>query len=65
MTAMLAAAIQLLTGATLYAKNLFRPILAPHMTDQQVAKLAKIMVLVLTSGAVVLAIYSSTSLVSV
>ena len=64
LTAMVPAAIQLLTGATLYAKNLFRPILAPSMTAQQVAKLAKVMVLVLTSGAVVLAIYSSVSLVS-
>jgi len=36
----------------------------PGMTDQQVAKVAKIMVLVLTSGAVVLALYSSMSLVS-
>jgi SSS family solute:Na+ symporter len=64
LTAMVPAAIQLLTGATLYSKNLFRPILAPGMTDPQVAKLAKIMVLVLTSGALVLAIYSSKSLVS-
>jgi solute:Na+ symporter, SSS family len=64
LTAMVPAAIQLLTGATLYSKNLFRPVLAPRMTDQQVAKLAKIMVLVLTSGAVLLAIYSSMSLVS-
>ena len=64
LTAMVPAAIQLLTGATLYAKNLFRPILAPGMTEQQVAKLAKIMVLVLTSGALSLAIYSSASLVS-
>jgi SSS family solute:Na+ symporter len=61
---MVAAAIQLLTGATLYAKNLFCPILAPGMSDRQIAKLAKIMVLLLTSGAVVLAIYSSMSLVS-
>jgi SSS family solute:Na+ symporter len=37
LTAMLPAAIQLLTGATLYAKNLFRPIIAPGMTDQPVA----------------------------
>ena len=64
LTAMVPAAIQLLTGATLYSKNLFRPILAPDMTEQQVAKLAKIMVLVLTLGAVLLAIYSSASLVS-
>jgi SSS family solute:Na+ symporter len=64
LTAMVPAAIQLLTGATLYSKNLFRPIFAPGMTDQQVASLAKIMVLVLTGGALVLAIYSSRSLVS-
>jgi solute:Na+ symporter, SSS family len=64
LTAMIPAAIQLLTGATLYAKNLFKPIFAPQMTDQQVARLAKIMVLVLTTGALILAIYSSTSLMS-
>ncbi len=64
LTAMVPAAIQLLTGATLYAKNLFRPILAPGMTDQQVAKLAKTMVLILTVGALVFAVYTSPSLVS-
>ena len=64
LTAMIPAATQLLTGATLYAKNLFRPILAPGMTDQQVARLAKIMVLVLTAGALLLALNSSLSLVS-
>ena len=64
LTAMVAAAIQLLTGAMLYAKNLFRPILAPGMTDQQVARLARIMVVALTLGALSLAIYSSMSLVS-
>jgi SSS family solute:Na+ symporter len=64
LTAMVPAAIQLLTGATLYAKNLVRPIVAPRMTDQQVARLAKLMVLVLTFGAVLLAIYSSPSLVT-
>lgn len=64
LTAMLPAAIQLLTGATLYAKNLFRPILAPNMTDQQVARLAKIMVIVLTLGALYFAIFTSVSLVA-
>ena len=64
LTAMVAAGVQLLAGATLYAKNLFRPIIAPGMTDGQVAKLAKVMVLVLTLGAVFLAIYTSLSLVS-
>jgi SSS family solute:Na+ symporter len=64
LTAMVAAAIQLLAGATLYAKNLWRPIMAPRMTDQEVARLAKVMVLILTSGALFFAIHSSTSLVS-
>jgi SSS family solute:Na+ symporter len=64
LTAMLPAAIQLLAGATLYAKNLFRPIFAPRMTDQQVAGLARIMVFVLTLGALFFAIFTSVSLVS-
>jgi SSS family solute:Na+ symporter len=63
LTAMVPASIQLLTGATLYAKNLFKPILAPGMTDQQVAKLAKVMVLVLTLGALFVSIYTSVSFV--
>jgi solute:Na+ symporter, SSS family len=63
LTAMVPAAIQLLTGATLYAKNLFRPILAPDMTDQQVGRLAKIVVVALALGALFFAIYTSLSLV--
>jgi len=64
LTAMVPAAIQLLAGATLYAKNLWRPILSPSMNDQQVAKLAKLMVLILALGALTIAIQSTTSLVS-
>jgi solute:Na+ symporter, SSS family len=64
LTAMVPAAIQLLTAATLFSKNLCRPILAPGMTDRQVAKLAKIMVVVLTLGALYLALQTSVSLVS-
>ena len=64
LTAMVCAAIQLLCGATLYAKNLFRPLIAPSMSDYRVATAAKIMLLLLTAGALVLAIYSSLSLVS-
>jgi SSS family solute:Na+ symporter len=64
LTAMVPAAIQILAAATLFSKNICRPVLAPRMTDQQVAALAKIMVLVLTSGALYLAIHSSVSLVS-
>jgi len=64
LTAMVPAAVQLLTGATLYAKNLYRPLFSPEMTDQQVAKLAKAMVLVLTLGALALAITTSITFVS-
>jgi solute:Na+ symporter, SSS family len=64
LTAMVPAAIQILTAATLFSKNICRPVLAPRMTDAHVAALAKIMVLVLTSGALYLAIHSSVSLVS-
>jgi SSS family solute:Na+ symporter len=64
LTAMVSAAVQLLSGATLYAKNLFRPVVAPDMSDRQVATLCKVMVLVLTAGALLLAIYSSVTLVS-
>ncbi len=64
LSAMVPAAIQILTAATLFAKNLYRPIFAPGMTDQQVAKLARTMVLVITAVALCFAIYSSTTLVS-
>jgi SSS family solute:Na+ symporter len=64
LTAMVPAGIMILTAATLFAKNLFRPILAPGMIDQQVARLAKITVLVLTVIALCSSIYSFTTLVS-
>jgi solute:Na+ symporter, SSS family len=63
LTAMVPAAIQILTAATLLAKNLCRPILAPGMTDQQVARLAKITVLAMTCAALGSAIFNSTTLV--
>jgi solute:Na+ symporter, SSS family len=64
LTAMVPAGTMILTAATLFAKNLCRPILSPAMTDQQVAHLAKITVLVITVAALCSAIYSSTTLVS-
>jgi solute:Na+ symporter, SSS family len=64
LTAMVPAGIMLLTAATLFVKNLWRPILAPGMTDQQVARFAKITVLVLTVIALCSSIYSSTTLVA-
>jgi solute:Na+ symporter, SSS family len=64
LTAMVPAAIFILTAATLFAKNLYRPLLAPQMTDDQVAKLARAMVIVLGLISLCLAIFSSTTLVS-
>jgi SSS family solute:Na+ symporter len=64
LTAMVPAAIFILTAATLFAKNLYRPIFAPAMTDDQVAKLARAMVVVLSLISLYFAIYSSTTLVS-
>ena len=64
LTAMVPAGFMILTAATLFAKNICRPILWPGMTDQHVAKLAKTTVLVITVTALCSAIYSSTTLVS-
>jgi len=64
LTAMVPAAIFVLSAATLCAKNIYRPIFAPSMTDDAVAKLARAMVLVFSLISLILAIYSSTTLVS-
>jgi SSS family solute:Na+ symporter len=63
LTAMVPAAIQILTAATLFIKNVYRPIVGPSMPDRHVAKLAKAMVLVITAIALCFAVYGSTSLV--
>ena len=64
LTAMVPASIFILTAATLFAKNLYRPAFAPSMTDDQVAKLARVMVVVIGAVSLCLAIYTSTTLVS-
>ena len=64
LTAMVPAAVHILTASTLFSKNLCRPIFAPAMTDDQVARLARIMVVVLSLISLSLAIFSSTTLVS-
>ena len=64
LTAMVPAAIQVLTAATLCAKNVFRPLFAPTMTDSAVARLARAMVVVLSLISLYFAIYSSATLVS-
>jgi SSS family solute:Na+ symporter len=64
LTAMVPAALLILTSATLFAKNFYRPIFAPAMTDDQVAGLAKLAVIVITLISLYFAIYSSTTLVA-
>jgi solute:Na+ symporter, SSS family len=64
LTAMVPAGVMILTAATLFAKNMCRPMLWPGMTDQQVARLAKTTVLVITAIALCSAIYSSPTLVA-
>src|SRR5271167_3074727 len=63
LTAMVPAAILILSAATLFAKNFFRPVFKPSMNDDDVTKLAKVMVVVITCIALYFAIYSSTTLV--
>jgi SSS family solute:Na+ symporter len=64
LTAMVPAAILILTAATLFAKNLWRPVFAPAMTDDQVTKVARAMVVVLSVVSLYLATHSSATLVS-
>lgn len=64
LTAMVPAAILILAAATLFAKNVWRPVFSPNMDDVAVGKLAKIMVIVITAIALYFAIYSSSTLVS-
>lgn len=63
LTAMVPAAILMLTAATLFAKNFYRPIFAPAMTDDQVAKVARAMIVVLSLVSLYFTIHSSTTLV--
>lgn len=64
LTAMVPAAILILTAATLFAKNLYRPIFAPAMSDDAVARLARAMVVVLGATSLGLAIHGSSTLVA-
>ncbi|HEY5213159.1 MAG TPA: hypothetical protein VIJ38_09075, partial [Acidobacteriaceae bacterium] len=63
LTAMVPAAILLLTASTLFAKNLYRPIFAPGMADRQVAKLARMTVVALSLISLYFAMSNSASLV--
>jgi SSS family solute:Na+ symporter len=63
LTAMVPAAIQILTGSTLFAKNVYRPFFAPDMPDDKIAGVARIAVGVITGVALYLSLHSSTTLV--
>jgi len=60
---MVPAGIQILTGATLFAKNAYRPYIAPEMSDERIARVARVAVGVITVGALHLSLHSSTTLV--
>lgn len=64
LTAMVPAAILLLSSATLFSKNLVRPIFARKMNDHEVGRVARIMVIVISAVSLYLAIRGSTTLVS-
>jgi solute:Na+ symporter, SSS family len=64
LTAMLPAAALLQTSAMLFAKNFYRPVFAPDMTDDSLVKLSKVVVIILTVISLYLALYSSVSLVA-
>jgi len=64
LTAMVPAAIILLTASTLFAKNVFRPLFMPQMSEGSVAHLARITVLILALVSFGLALHSSSTLVA-
>jgi SSS family solute:Na+ symporter len=64
LTAMVPAAIIILTAATSFAKSLYRRLFAPSMTDDAVARLARITIMALSLISLYFAIHSSTTLVS-
>ena len=62
LTAMVPSAVLMLTAAASFAKNFYRPIFAPGMTDDAVARLARIIVVLLSGLSLYLAIYRSATL---
>jgi solute:Na+ symporter, SSS family len=64
LTAMVPSAILILTASTLFAKNFFRPIFAPSMSDDAVVKLAKMASVVLMAIALLFAISGARTIVA-
>jgi SSS family solute:Na+ symporter len=63
LTAMVPAAIQILTGSALFAKNVYRPYFDPIMSDDKIAGVARIAVVAITLVALYFSLHSSTTLV--
>lgn len=63
LTAMVPASIHILTASTLIAKNMYRPIFAPGMSEDNIGRVARLAVGAVTVVALYLAIHSSTTLV--
>jgi len=63
LTAMVPAAIHILTASTLIAKNLYKPIFAPGLSDEQTGRVARVAVGAITALALFLALNSSVMLV--
>jgi SSS family solute:Na+ symporter len=63
LTAMVPAAVQILSGSTLIAKNMYRPYFAPDMSDEEIGRVARVAVVAITAVALYLSLHSSTTLV--
>ncbi|MGA8186085.1 MAG: sodium:solute symporter family protein [Terriglobia bacterium] len=64
LTAMVPSAILILTASTLFAKNFFRPIFAPSMSDDSVVKLAKGASVVMMAVALLFALSGARTIVA-
>jgi SSS family solute:Na+ symporter len=62
LAAMVPASVMLLTAATLFAKNVVRPVLAPSLGDVHLARLARCLLVVLTGLSLWFALHSSATL---
>ncbi len=63
LTAMVPAAVQILTASTLLAKNVYRPLFSPAMSEDDIGRVARVAVVVITAVALYLSVHSSTTLV--
>jgi SSS family solute:Na+ symporter len=63
LTAMVPASVHALTASTLIAKNIFKPVFAPGLSDEGAAWVARLSVIGITALALILAVNSSSTLV--